>query len=729
MKIKKILTVVLSALMLLSSAPLCSFVKTVWHGSELELSPLFATEASAANYDGMTCEISNGKVTITYCDTSKTGKLVIPENIDGFPVTSIGNYAFENCGKITEAEIPNSVTDIGDLAFYNCTSLVNINIPDSVTKIGSSAFNGCTSLESVKIGIGVTNITYDMFYFCDSLESITISSGNSHYDSRNDCNAIIETETNTLIYGCKNTVIPNSVVSIGGWAFGDCKSITDITIPKGITGIGCCAFLCCTGLTDIIIPSSVTYIHNEAFSGCNGVESITVSSENPYYDSRNNCNAIIDTESDKLIFGCKNTVIPDGIASIGNGAFSGCIGLTNITIPDSIKAVGGGAFNGCDNLTSVHISDIKSWCKISFGDRWSNPLNYAKHLFSGKNEITDLVIPDGVNSIGNYQFCGCAGLTGVTIPDSVTIIGDEAFSECINLKKAAIPNSVTDVGVMAFYCCSSLSGAEIPNGVKNIGSEAFEHCVNLKSVKLPESITIINAGTFADCTGLTSVMIPGSVEIIDGGAFDGCISLMSVSIPDSVTTIGYGAFYGCRNLISIAIPGSVTSISKYTFTGCNKNLNVYCYKESYAQSFCLKNKINYVLVNILPKSNSTIDYENKLIFTGARNITAVELLINVSSTTVAVPQASLTSGKTERFGTGSTVTVFENNVYTGDYKVIVTGDLDGDSVCDVIDASLTEKAANNMQTLSNEQICAANGCYSEEVDITSYQNVVNKALA
>jgi len=266
-----------------------------------------------------------------------------------------------------------SLTGIDSYAFSGCTGLTSITIPNSVTSIRSSAFSDCSGLTSITIPNSVTNIVSNPFEGCNKLTSITVSNGNTKYDSRNNCNAIIETSSNMLIVGCKNTIIPNSVTSIRKSAFYHCYGLTSITIPNSVTSIG-----------------------NYAFSGCSDLSSIKVDNNNPKYDSRNNCDAIIETSTNRLITGCKNTIIPNSVTSIGDNTFYDCSSLTSITIPNSVTSIGNYAFYNCSGLTSI-------------------------------------TIPNSLTSIGNYAFYNCSGLTSITIPNSVTSIGNWAFYDCSGL--------------------------------------------------------------------------------------------------------------------------------------------------------------------------------------------------------------------------------------------------------------------------------------------------------
>uniref|UniRef100_UPI0040295491 leucine-rich repeat domain-containing protein n=1 Tax=Candidatus Limisoma sp. TaxID=3076476 RepID=UPI0040295491 len=225
---------------------------------------------------------------------------------------------------LTELTLPSSVTSIGESAFSGCSGLTELTLPNSVTSIGNYAFSDCSGLEK-----------------------ITVDRGNKRYDSWGNCNSIIETGTNTLIVGCKNSVIPNSVTSIGD-----------------------CAFYGCTGLTELILPNSVRSIGDIAFTYCSGLEKITVESGNSCYDSRDNCNSIIDTEFNTLIVGCKNSVIPNSVTSIGYYAFYGCSGLTELTLPASVASIGDGAFICCSDLSKItSLAEIPPVCGSGVFDR------------------------------------------------------------------------------------------------------------------------------------------------------------------------------------------------------------------------------------------------------------------------------------------------------------------------------------------------------------------------
>ncbi len=353
---------------------------------------------------------------ISFQSYTKLTSIVIPSN-----VTSLPNRAFWGCTDLSSVTVPNSVTSIGQYAFYNCRNLLSITIPSGVTSIGWYAFYNCSSLTSITIPNGINVIDQSTFYGCSGLTSI---------------------------------VIPNGVTSIGSSAFRNCTSLATVTIPNSVITIGQYAFAQ-TGLTSIVIPSSVTSIGNDAFSFCEKIASISVESGNGKYDSRDNCNAIINTSTNKLLYGSNNTTIPNSVTSIGERAFSYRKGLTSITIPNSVTSIGESAFNNCTGLTSV-------------------------------------TIPNSVTSIAQSTFSSCSGLISVSIPNSVTSIDYRAFLFCSSLTSVTIPNSVTSIGSDAFIGCSGLTSVTIPNSVTSIGSDAFYGCSGLTSmtVRIEEPINL-----------------------------------------------------------------------------------------------------------------------------------------------------------------------------------------------------------------------------------------------
>ena len=535
------------------------------------------------------------------CD-SITG-ITIPSNVKSIGVTAFGmcsnlskvtlNYgltticdsAFSNCTSLTSISIPDSVTTIGSSAFYNTgyyknssnwennalyigKFLVQVdhsNIGDAFTiksgtkLIAGFTFLGCSALATVTIPDSVAFICDSAFYDCSAITTcyyagakeqwdlISIGKENKTLTSAQiifDCNSdrpnygsgscgdgvtwTVYTDGELVISGAGdmnnygslnmpwknldfNTVtIGGGVTSIGAYAFYKCSKVYSVTIPSGMETIGVYAFYGCNGLTNVVIPNSVTSIGEYAFYDCAKLYSVTMSG---------------------------------GVETIGECAFYSCENLGKITIPNSLTSVSYSAFEGCLSLNSVYITDIAAWCAIEFIDSSSNPLCFAGNLYLNNSRITELAIPDGVTSIGNYAFSGCTGLTSVTISNSVKNIGNGAFSRCTGLTSVTIPDTVTSIDYGVFQNCTSLTSVIIPDGVTSIGGYAFKNCTSLTSVAIPNSVTNIGNSVFSNCTSLTSVIIPDGVTSIGEYAFKNCTSLTSVTIPENVRLIGREAFY------------------------------------------------------------------------------------------------------------------------------------------------------------------------------------------
>ena len=433
-------------------------------------------------------------------------------------------------GKAEKLTIPNmlngkKVTSIDDRAFYRCDSLISIIIPDSVAKISANPFAYCSTLKSIFV-----SSEHPYFFAIDGVlfrkaDSCLISYPKGREYTTYNIPQGITAIGNSAFFCCDSLIsvaIPDSVISIGDSAFSCCKSLTSITIPDSVTSIGDSAFSDCDSLTSITIPDFVTQIGVNPFVFCSSLKSIFVSPDHPYF-------AVIDDvlfrKADKTLISypegkaSSTYTIPQGIISIGNGAFFDNSSLKSITIPDSVTSIGDWAFSSCDSLTSI-------------------------------------TIPDSVTSIGVGAFESCYSLTSITIPDSVTSIGDNAFSSCDSLITVSIPDSVTSIGDWAFASCDSLTTVSIPDSVTAIGNNAFYSCDSLITVSIPDSVTAIGKS-----------------------AFEKCGSLTTVSIPDSVTTIGYYAFDNCFNLTltvprnSYALEYAKTNDIPYTYPDANDWLN------------------------------------------------------------------------------------------------------------------------------------------------------------
>ena len=454
-----------------------------------------------------------------YGDYNKAIKTVKIQN----GVTSIGDYAFDNCTSLTSIEIPSGVTSIENYAFSNCTSLNSINvdkdnqsyssedgilfdkekkklitypagkkekeynIPSSVTSIGAGTFYGCRSLTRIEIPSSVTSIECLAFYGCTSLTSIEI---------------------------------PSSVTRIAAQVFYGCTSLTSIEIPSSVTSIGMWAFYNCTSLTSIEIPSSVASIGIYAFSRCVSLNSINVDKSNQEYSSEDGI--LFDKDKKELI--CypaekkeKEYNIPSSVTSIGTYAFGNCTNLTRIEIPSSVTSIGGGAFDNCTSLTRIEI-------------------------------------PSSVTSIGTYAFSWCVSLNSINVDKSNQeyssedgILFDKGKTKLITYpagkkeKEYNIPSSVTSIGDYAFDNCTSLTRIEIPSSVTSIGREAFEKCERLTSIEIPSSVTSIGWNAFAYCTSLTDI------EIQSIGAFKYNYVFYGAKLTMEVAT-------GSKNVQEIELP-------------------------------------------------------------------------------------------------------------------------------------------------------------------------------
>ena len=456
------------------------------------------------------------------------------------------------------------VSEIAGLySFENKTSIKSVVIGDSVQNIYTS-FNNCTNLSSLTVGLSVSSF-YASFSGC-SIKTLI-------YNARN-CPAFWERCIYYPFDNLEHVVIGNNVE----------------TIPDG--------FCSGTRITEIVIPKSVKTIGKDCWKWCH-ISSIAVDEENTHFDSRGNCNAIIETATNTLIKGCQSTTIPNNVSIIGESAFEYCSELTDIVIPNSVIEIGDCAFKGCTGLTSIEIPNSV----VRLGDFVEDvgDIDTDKHgAFNGCSGLTTISLPSSLEIIGDCSFYECTELTNVSIPDFATTIGNCAFRNCTNLNEIIVPNSVFRVGYsvldgtvwyenqpdgmlyIGLVACGykgvmpDNSTITLRDGTLGISQFCLEMQNNLVELKLPSTLKYIGFGALVECKQLKEISIPNSVKWLESWAFGECSNLKSATIGNSVETVPVRVFYRCDNLQDITIGSGVKTIEYDAFHGCKAITKVTC---------------------------------------------------------------------------------------------------------------------------------------------------------
>lgn len=533
-------------------------------------------------------EVEGGYKILGYVDGVDLPLLYIPSYIDRKPVVSIAKRAFNASKTLTAVYVPSTVKDIGDRAFFGCNNLDRVSLQGGNLKIGALVFRNCSSLKRVvfngaaaelgdyafascrKIAIyytqnvttigecaflgsglsgeldlrGVKNIKSgafngceitsiifgknlsaiepSAFFNCDDLNEIKLSDENDEYVYVDGC--LIRRSDNTLVLGLASAVIPETVVSIGDYAFAYRKNLSEIAIPSSVTAIGSYAFADCENLKTIEVSESVKSIQSCVFKSCVSLTKATWRTLVSVPDSAfEGCSALTDV---KL----------SNVTKIGERAFSGCIGLKEIILPQSLTEIGEYAFN---KTALASITLPQSIDKV--GNGWFSDCKYLETVnFDGK-----------IKEIGESAFSGCISLKSFEIPSSVVSIGNSAFLGCTSLKNIEIPSSVVSIGNFAFRGCSVLSEVLFNEGLKTIGESAFRACKCLSSVQWPLSLEEIGAGAFAS-TSFPEIYVPkfikqgsnvfasshGTQSMLNSTVLG---SLIDAFIPNSIDTLEYAA--------------------------------------------------------------------------------------------------------------------------------------------------------------------------------------------
>ena len=474
-----------------------------------------------------------------------SGDIVIPEVVNGvYKVKGISG-AFSGCTELTSVSIPNSVTFISDNSFEDCIKLSSIDIPQSVVTIGANAFSGCCGLTSFFLPKSVTtfgNLVSGALTGCSNLSSIEVEEGNPVYDSRNNCNAIIETEENKIKNGCKNTIIPQTVTAIDLLAFYGCVGLNSITIPKSVTNVGPIAFANCPNLKSIIIEDG-----------------------NSKYDSRDNCNAIIETSSNAIIVGCKNTIIPNSVTSIGYEAFEGCSGLTDVyCMGEKAPSASDAFFQNDIKGATLHVKDYAiesfkgvkpwTWFKEIVCDEKVTDFNLTYYVDgevykTETHKYDDEIIPEIIKKKG-MTFSGW----DIEIPEKMPG-KDVDVKGTFSWSKSTIDNVIYEVSDTINNYCKAIGNESASGAIKIAEAVDFDFSYN---------VTTITGNTFNGCKDITSIEIPATVTTIGERAFANIDKLTDVTIyaediPETDRTAFENSYI--EDYVTLHVPAA--SIDKY----------------------------------------------------------------------------------------------------------------------------------------------------------------------
>jgi len=440
-------------------------------------------------------------------------ELTIAAELDGYKVSSIGDFAFDDCSNLVSVTVPYGIIRMGINAFSFCGQLKSIALPESLQEIGYNAFL-CCDLETISIPDSITVMKEGVFYGNMDLREIVVSPDHQVLEIIN--GALVDKTRQSLIclpstLEIGHFTVPEGIKRIGSFAFGYCTQLVSVDIPDTVTEIGSNAFIDCSSLSAITIPDSVLSVDSLIFQNCEKLTEVMVSPSHPTLSTVDG--VLLDKKGETLLFcpmgyDCNKCTIPEGVSCIAHGAFFYCEKIESIVIPEGVTTIYG-SFNNCSNLVSITIPDSLVYVK-------DNPFSGCKRLINVEIspdhptlEIVDEILFDKKDK---QLICCLPSFTSknYSIPQGTTVIQSQAFLLNGMLEKVNIPETVESIGMHAFYHCSSLQSVIISSGVTSIEMNAFEYCDKLSNVTIPASVETIGIGAFGGCPNLTLTVVPGS---------------------------------------------------------------------------------------------------------------------------------------------------------------------------------------------------------------------------
>ena len=543
--------------------------------------------------------INNGTEYTLIGGGSADGDVVMEDTYRGKPVTAISDKALYHNAKITSFTIGKNVKTIGSKAFTKCSKLTEITIPSNVESIGEYAFQSCKVLKKVILPDTVTVIAPYTFAWCSALEEITVGKNLALVDEYafSNCEKLTTVSYNGANSVQGKVIFPDTLLGIGGYAFADCLSISDMKLGDGIELIGLYAFngntslatvdlgkslntlqdgvfYGCTALTTVSLPDTTETLGNGVFFGCETLSDVNIGAGMKYIGSQvfTNTKLLTDATDMLIIDGwliqvkktdIANVTFDNNLVGIGSYALSGCSELQNATFK-GVKYVGTAAFASCNKLYAVFFDDAL----LEIGD-------YA----FASSTVTKLTLGNSLQYIGNYAFKGCKLLTketmkSFTLPKSLTYIGANAFRNT-GLYSTTAAGSAVYVGdwVVDFVKSESPTTVAIKDGVRGIAAYTFKGS-ELVLVSMPDTLEYICRGAFYN-SNARMIKLSAGLKYIDDYAFYGCSSTnfgredFALIIPDGTEYIGRSAFYKCSYILGLTVPGTVEYIGSYAFYGCD----------------------------------------------------------------------------------------------------------------------------------------------------------------